>query len=153
MAKLCNHEFIITYYYIGCSNIIPLLPIVTIITYHYVLESGQLAYGTQGLIEFHQLFGSNFGILGMIYVHDFYSLSEFMQCVSGQYAERQLGRPECSGRLLFEGVPVRGAGLHLRVEGWRGPDEPEPARRYPYFFDCRRRRYAAEPAEGDPCHA
>ena len=30
---------------LGVSIIIPLLPIITIITYHYVFETGQLAHG------------------------------------------------------------------------------------------------------------
>ena len=40
MAKLCNNYFIITYYYIWCFNY---LPIITIITYYYAFETGQLA--------------------------------------------------------------------------------------------------------------
>ena len=33
MAKLCNNESIITYYYIDCFHLMPLLPIITIVTY------------------------------------------------------------------------------------------------------------------------
>ena len=45
-AKLCNNDFIITYNYIACfyyTYIIPLLPIIAVITYYYVFETGQLA--------------------------------------------------------------------------------------------------------------
>ena len=43
MAKLCNNESIIIYYYIGFSIVMPLLPIITIIAYFYVFETGQRA--------------------------------------------------------------------------------------------------------------
>ena len=43
MVELCNNESIITYYYIGCFHYNKLLPIITIITYYYVFETGQLA--------------------------------------------------------------------------------------------------------------
>ena len=42
MAKLCNNESILPIITLAVSIIMPLLPIITIITYYYVFETGQL---------------------------------------------------------------------------------------------------------------
>ena len=42
-AKWCNDESFITYYYIVCFHYNAIITIITIITYYYVFETGQLA--------------------------------------------------------------------------------------------------------------